>query len=141
MSSHSSADNTEAPTVPQLTSLSLHKKSRLLTLIFNDNECYDLSCEYLRVYSPSAEQRGHGSQPGKLATNKANVSITAIQRVGHYAVQFVFDDGHQTGLYTWPYLYTLCQQQTSYWNNYLDRLKAAQASRDKDTQVLNLPNE
>jgi len=117
-------------------SINLHSRSRELALDYGDGEQYSLSCEYLRVYSPSAEVRGHGPGQEVLQTGKARVNIAAIKPVGHYALQLVFDDGHDTGLYSWSYLYELCTQREAWWQNYLDRLAAAGESRDPDVQVI-----
>jgi DUF971 family protein len=86
------------------TDILLHQRSRVLELAFADGERFNLSCEYLRVHSPSAEVRGHGPGQGVLQTGKEHVAITAIEPVGNYAVKLVFDDGHDTGLYTWEWL-------------------------------------
>ena len=120
------------------TAIQLHSRSKQLDLEYEHGESYSLSCEYLRVFSPSAEVQGHGQGQEVLQTGKMNVGITAINPVGNYAVQLVFDDGHDTGLYSWGYLYDLCAEQESRWQDYLDRLAAAGASRDPDVQVLNL---
>jgi DUF971 family protein len=114
----------------------LHKRSRELELEYPDGERYSLSCEYLRVYSPSAEVRGHGTGQEVLQTGKLKVGIDAIKPVGRYAVQLVFDDGHDTGLYSWDYLYELCTEKPRLWQQYLDRLEQAGASRDPDVQVI-----
>jgi DUF971 family protein len=116
--------------------IALHTRSRELELEYTGGERYSLSCEYLRVYSPSAEVGGHGPGQEVLQTGKINVGISAIKPVGNYALQLVFDDGHDTGLYSWPYLYQLCVERQSRWQNYLDRLSQAGASRDPDVQVL-----
>jgi len=116
----------------------LHKKSRELELEYEGDECYSLSCEYLRVYSPSAEVKGHGPGQEVLQTDKINVNINTIKPVGNYALQFVFDDGHDTGLYSWPYLYELCSKHDEWWQVYIDRMAEAGASRDPDVQVLTL---
>ena len=116
----------------------LHRKSRLLELEYEGGERYSLSCEYLRVYSPSAEVRGHGPGQEVLQAGKLNVNITAIKPVGNYALQLVFDDDHDTGLYSWSYLYQLCTMRDNWWQDYLDRISAAGASRDPDVQVLKL---
>jgi len=121
---------------PRPVGVKLHKRSRQLELEYPDGECYSLSCEYLRVFSPSAEVRGHGSGQETLQTGKLNVGISAIKPVGHYALQLVFDDGHDTGLYAWDYLYQLCTHQQQWWQDYLDRLNQAGASRDPDVQVI-----
>jgi DUF971 family protein len=116
--------------------IKLHKRSRELELEYPDGERYSLSCEYLRVYSPSAEVRGHGAGQEVLQTGKLKVGIDAIKPVGRYAVQLVFDDGHDTGLYSWDYLYELCTEKPRLWQQYLDRLEQAGASRDPDVQVI-----
>ena len=116
--------------------VNLHARSRQLELTYGDGETFSLSCEYLRVYSPSAEVRGHGAGQEELQTGKTGVSITAIKPVGHYALQLVFDDGHDTGLYSWDYLYELCTQQETRWQDYLSRLDKAGKSRDPDVQVI-----
>jgi DUF971 family protein len=103
----------------------LRKKSRLLTVAFDDGTSFDLPFEYLRVFSPSAEVKGHGPGQETLQTGKHAVVITAIEPIGHYAVRLVFDDGHDTGLYTWKYLHELGSKQQQNWRSYLDRLKAA----------------
>jgi DUF971 family protein len=118
--------------------IQLHTRSRELELEYAGAERYTLSCEYLRVYSPSAEVRGHGPGQAVLQVGKLNVAITDIKPVGNYALQLVFDDGHDTGLYSWPMLYQLCVQQEQRWLDYLDRLATAGASRDPDVQVLKL---
>ncbi len=120
------------------TGINLHTRSRELTLTYSDDETYSLPCEYLRVFSPSAEVMGHGPGQEVLQTGKLNVNIEAINPVGNYALQLVFDDGHDTGLFSWDYLYTLCLEQEKKWQQYLDRLAAAGASRDPDVQVINL---
>ncbi|MEZ5501764.1 MAG: DUF971 domain-containing protein [Halioglobus sp.] len=119
-------------------SIQLHRRSRQLELHYAGGERYQLSCEYLRVYSPSAEVLGHGPGQEVLQTGKMKVGISAIKPVGNYALQLVFDDGHDTGLYSWRYLHELCQQQDSKWRNYLERLEQAGASRDPDVQILQL---
>jgi DUF971 family protein len=116
--------------------LKLRQRSRALELEYAGGEHYSLPCEYLRVYSPSAEVRGHGSGQETLQTGKINVGITDIKPVGRYAVQLVFDDGHDTGLYSWDYLYELCIHQSQRWQDYLDRLNQAGASRDPNEQVI-----
>ncbi len=103
----------------------LRKASRQIILEYEDGTSFDLPFEYLRVYSPSAEVQGHGPGQGVLQTGKENVRITAVEPVGRYALRFVFDDGHDTGLYTWERLYELGEQQDENWRDYLDRLKAA----------------
>ena len=117
-------------------SVRLHRQSRTLELTYADGEHYRLSCELLRVFSPSAEVRGHGQDQEVLQTGKKNVAISEIKPVGNYALQLCFDDGHDTGLYSWDYLYGLCQQREQYWDQYLAKLHAAGASRDPDVQVV-----
>jgi len=107
----------------------LRKQSRLLTLVYADEQQFDLSFEYLRVHSPSAEVQGHGPGQERLQTGKEEVAITAVEPIGHYAVRLVFDDGHDSGLYTWQHLYDLGQNQASRWQTYLDRLEAAGHTR------------
>ena len=118
--------------------IQLHTRSRELELDYPGGENYRLSCEYLRVYSPSAEVKGHGPGQEILQTGKMRVAITAIRPVGNYALQLVFDDGHDTGLYSWDYLYALCSEQQSRWQDYLDRMAAAGAQRDPDVQIVKL---
>jgi DUF971 family protein len=103
----------------------LRKASRLLALEFDDGSRFELPFEYLRVHSPSAEVRGHGSGQEVLQTGKENVQVTRVEPIGHYAVRLHFDDGHDTGLYTWKYLYELGRDQERNWQAYLDRLSAA----------------
>jgi DUF971 family protein len=112
------------------------RNQRTLDLSFDDGLTGSLSAEFLRVFSPSAEVRGHGPGQEVLQTGKAGVQITAINPVGHYAVQLVFDDGHDSGLYSWSYLHDLISRQTHLWRNYVARLDAAGLGRDADTQVL-----
>lgn len=118
--------------------IELHRQSKTLDLKYPNNETYTLNCEYLRVYSPSAEVRGHGEGQETLQVGKINVTITNIQPVGNYAVQLTFSDGHDTGLYSWEYLYELCTHRQSYWDDYLKRLHDAGASRDPEVQVVRL---
>lgn len=103
----------------------LRKASHQVTLEYEDGTSFDLPFEYLRVFSPSAEVQGHGPGQGVLQTGKENVQVTSIDPIGYYAVRLVFDDGHDTGLYTWKYLYELGAQQDEKWRAYLGRLKAA----------------
>jgi len=106
------------------TEITLHQKTRVLTISFDDGARFDLPCEYLRVYSPSAEVRGHGPGQEVLQVGKQDVRITAIEPVGMYAVKLVFDDGHDSGLYSWQWLYELGEGQQEKWQDYLDRLAA-----------------
>ena len=107
------------------TEIQLHQKSRILEIAFDDGEHFELSCEYLRVYSPSAEVTGHGPGEEVLQIGKESVNIQAIEPVGHYAVKLVFDDNHDSGLYSWEHLYNLGKNQQQKWKDYLDRLEAA----------------
>lgn len=125
-------------TSPRPTGIKLHSKSKELELIYSTAQSYSLSCEFLRVFSPSAEVRGHGTGQEVLQTGKADVTITQIKPVGNYALQLVFDDQHDTGLYSFGYLYELCTNQQRMWESYLGKLKDAGASRDPDVQVIRL---
>jgi len=118
---------------PRPVDISFHQKSRVLEISFDNGETYQLPCEYLRVYSPSAEVRGHGPGQEVLQLGKENVNIDKIEPVGNYAVQLYFDDGHSTGIYSWSTLYTLGASYDELWQEYLDRLKAAGKER-KATQ-------
>lgn len=109
--------------MPSPTTIKLRTKSRLVEVSFDDGSRFELPFEYLRVYSPSAEVRGHGPGQETLQLGKDQVRITAIEPVGHYAVKLVFDDGHDTGLYTWAYLYELGAKRAERWQQYLDRLE------------------
>lgn len=110
---------------PQAESINLHKKSGILQIDFSDGQNFELSCELLRVYSPSAEVQGHGPGQSVLQTGKEKVSIDKIEPVGHYAVKLIFDDGHDTGLYTWAYLYKLGKNKDALWKDYLQALTDA----------------
>jgi len=112
------------------TEIKLHQVSRVLELTFNDGRTFRLPCELLRVYSPSAEVRGHGPGQEVLQVGKKEVTVNAIEPVGSYAVKLVFSDGHDTGLYTWDYLYELGSNQDRLWQGYLERLQEAGASRE-----------
>jgi DUF971 family protein len=109
----------------------LRTNSRLLVVRFEDGSEFAYSFEYLRVFSPSAEVVGHGPGQETLQTGKEDVVITAIDPVGHYAVRLVFDDGHDSGLYSWGHLYDLGRNQEENWKRYLDRLAAAGYARKK----------
>ena len=111
------------------TDIRLRRKSRLLEVTFDDGSCFELPAEYLRVYSPSAEVRGHGPGQAVLQVGKAGVNITNVEPVGQYAVRLVFDDGHSTGLYSWDLLYDLGSNQQQYWQDYLQALAEAGYSR------------
>jgi len=107
------------------TDIRLHQRSRVLEIAFDDGRSFELPCEYVRVYSPSAEVRGHGPGEGVLQVGKEAVNIREIEPVGRYAVRLVFDDGHDTGLYSWDYLYKLAVNFDEYWNEYLSELEKA----------------
>jgi len=113
------------------TEILLRKKSKLLVVSFEDGSEFNLSFEYLRVHSPSAEVVGHGPGQETLQTGKEDVGITRIDPVGHYAIRLVFDDGHDTGLYSWTYLHELGQNMEANWQRYLDRLETAGYARKK----------
>ncbi|HEX2331887.1 MAG TPA: DUF971 domain-containing protein [Burkholderiales bacterium] len=115
---------------PVATTITLHQKSRVMEIAFSDGRSFRLPYELLRVYSPSAEVRGHGPGQDVLQTGKRNVEIRALEPVGSYAVQPQFSDGHNTGIYSWEYLYELGHNQEKLWSQYLDKLKAAGASRE-----------
>lgn len=114
---------------PRPTEIKLHQQSRVLDIAFDNGERFTLPCEFLRVYSPSAEVRGHGAGQETLQVGKKDVEINRIEPVGHYAVVLVFSDGHDTGIYSWDYLYDLGSRQEALWRDYLQRLEAAGASR------------
>ena len=109
-------------TEPVPTAIRLRTKSRVLDVTFADDLRFELPFEYLRVYSPSAEVRGHGPGQETLQLGKHTVGIRAVEPVGRYAVRLVFDDGHDTGLYTWAYLYELGATRAEKWQRYLERL-------------------
>ncbi|MEY3651179.1 MAG: hypothetical protein RLZZ351_544 [Pseudomonadota bacterium] len=113
--------------------IKLHQKSRLLEITFDDQSNCMLSCEFLRVYSPSAEVRGHGIGQEVLQTGKENVNIVGIEPVGNYAVKLIFSDGHDTGLYSWDYLYDLAKNYEAMWLEYIGRLDAAGVKRQPIT--------
>jgi DUF971 family protein len=115
---------------PQPTEITLHQASRVLEIAFSDGKMFRLPCEFLRVFSPSAEVRGHGPGQEVLQVGKKDVAITAVEPVGSYAVRLVFSDGHDTGLYSWDYLYELGASQDRLWQQYLERLQQAGGSRE-----------
>src|SRR5690554_1267916 len=115
--------------MPQPVEITLKKRSRRLVVRFSDGFEADLDAEYLRVHSPSAEVKGHSVGEGVLVTDKENVGIDSIEPVGRYAIRIVFDDGHKTGLYTWPILYELGRDRPRNWARYLERLEKAGKSR------------
>jgi len=113
--------------------IKLHQKSRLLEIAYESGERYKLDFEYLRVYTPSAEARGHGPGQETLQTGKRNVDIERIEPVGTYAVRFVFSDGHDSGLYSWDLLHNLGKHHDELWQEYLKQIDAQGLSRDIDT--------
>lgn len=117
-------------TTPIPTKLVLHQRSRVLEVAFSTGEEFRLPFELLRVYSPSAEVRGHGVGQEVLQTGKREIGIEALEAVGNYAVRPRFSDGHDSGIYSWEILYDLGKHQEEWWNDYLARLEAAGASRD-----------
>ena len=114
---------------PKPVAINLHKQSRRLDIEFEDGNRFEYSCEFLRVYSPSADVRGHGPGQEVLQTGKQKVNIDNIEPVGNYAIKLHFDDGHQTGIYSWTYLYDLGKNMHRYWTEYLEKLKQAGYSR------------
>lgn len=125
----------------QPTGIRLRRKSALLELTYADGKVYELTAEMLRVFSPSAEVKGHGKGQEVLQTGKSNVGLTGIEAMGHYAIRLSFDDGHDSGIFSWDYLYQLATHKEQLWQDYLDKLHAAGASRDAlpaDTQVIKI---
>ena len=118
------------------TDITLNQKSRELEISWPDGETHTLSCEYLRVSSPSAEVRGHGPGQEVLQIGKENVNITAIEPIGHYAVKLVFDDNHDSGLYDWGLLYDLGAKKEQYWADYLARLAERGYERKAPEQII-----
>tara|TARA_B110000467_G_C17954974_1_gene281981 strand:- start:13 stop:408 length:396 start_codon:yes stop_codon:yes gene_type:complete len=124
----------------QPTDIKLHRKSGILELHYKDG-VYELFAEFLRVHSPSAEVRGHGPGQEVLQIEKKNILITKIDQVGNYALRLHFSDDHNTGIYSWDYFRDLCMNKSAMWEHYLEKLKAANASREtlsKDTQVVTI---
>jgi DUF971 family protein len=120
---------------PIPTRIVVHQKSRVLEIEFEASGAHRLSFEFLRVFSPSAEVRGHGPGQETLQTGKRDVTIDALEPVGNYAVQPRFSDGHATGIYSWDYLHELVKGQQAMWQDYLKRLEAAGQSRDPDPGI------
>jgi len=112
------------------TEITLHQQSRLLEIAFDDGARYKLPFEFLRVFSPSAEVRGHGVGQETLQVGKQNVVVKDLEPVGSYALKISFDDGHDSGLYTWAYLHELGQYRDGMWHDYLEKMAAAGESRD-----------
>ncbi len=118
------------PDTPTPTEIKLHQQSRLLEIAFNSGERFTLPFEFLRVYSPSAEVRGHGPGQETLQVGKKTIDIAKIDPVGQYAVCLTFSDGHDSGIYSWDYFYELGRHQEAYWKAYLLRMEEAGASRE-----------
>lgn len=123
--------------VTRPTSVRLRKLSNVLELSYADGRCFSLPAEFLRVYSPSADVKGHGKGQEVLQYGKRQVQLASVTPVGHYGVQLAFDDGHNTGIYAWDYLYRLGSEQDKLWQDYLQRLAAAGRLRD-DAQVIKI---
>jgi len=119
--------STKAP-IPE--NIAVHQQSKVLELVYPGAQTYQLSFEFLRVWSPSAEVRGHGPGQETLQTGKRDVMITGVEPVGHYAIKPIFSDGHDSGIYSWEYLYEMCLHYDDMWQDYLDRLSAAGVDRD-----------
>lgn len=117
------------------TEIHLHQTSRVLEIRFEDDSNFKLSCEYLRVHSPSAEVMGHGPGQEVLQVGKEDVNIDSIEPVGNYAIKLLFDDNHSSGIYTWDYLYSLGANYEENWQRYLERLK--EAGHERRTNRLN----
>ena len=117
-------------TTPIPTEIKLHQASRKMEIAFDNGARFELPCEFLRVYSPSAEVRGHGAGQEVLQLGKKNIEIKSIEPVGTYAVLLTFSDGHNTGIYSWDYLYDLGEQYVTLWDRYLRRMEEAGASRE-----------
>lgn len=124
--------------IPQLIDIKLHQQSKTLELGYANGERYVLESEYLRVYSPSAEVQGHGPGQAVLQIGKMYVAITGVAPVGNYAIQLTFSDGHDSGIFTWPYLYELATTYSAKWQQYLEQLHEAGASRDPQLQIVKL---
>ena len=119
---------------PQPTEIKLHQKSRVLEITFEDGKNFRLPFEFLRVYSPSAEVRGHGPGQEVLQTGKQEVGVTRVDPVGSYAIQIAFSDGHETGIYSWDLLYQYGEEQEAMWRHYLERIEKAGASREPGSE-------
>jgi DUF971 family protein len=121
-----------SPQSPTPSAITLHQQSKLLEVVFSDGAAFRIPFELMRVYSPSAEVQGHGPGQEVLQTGKRGVDIVALEPVGHYAVKPTFSDGHDTGLFSWDYLYFLGSQQEALWQQYAQRLADAGLDRDAD---------
>ncbi len=118
---------------PHPIEIKLHQKSRILDIAFSDGRTFQFPCEFLRVYSPSAEVSGHGPGQEVLQTGKKMINIRKIEPIGNYAIQLSFTDGHNTGLYSWDLLYDYGLNQDKMWQRYLQRMEEAGASRETET--------
>ena len=121
---------------PVLSDLKIKKRSRVFSLSYENGEQFELSFEFLRVHSPSAEVRGHGKGQEVLQVEKADVLVTGIEPTGNYAVRIIFDDGHDSGFYSWDYLYELAQGYDAMWARYLEKLEAAGERRSAKPVVV-----
>ncbi|MCU0775583.1 MAG: DUF971 domain-containing protein [Ideonella sp.] len=128
------------PDTPTPTAITLHQATRVLEIAYDDGRTFRLPFEFLRVYSPSAEVRGHGPGQEVLQTGKRSVDIEAVEAVGHYAIRPQFSDGHASGIYSWDYLYELGSRQEALWRDYEARLAAAGASRDVAAPAASSPH-
>jgi DUF971 family protein len=117
-------------TTPMPTAITLHQSSRVLEIAFDDGKTFRLPYEFLRVHSPSAEVRGHGPGQEVLQVGKRDVAVKTVESVGHYALRPSFSDGHDTGIFSWDYLYDLGERHQELWQRYLARLAEAGASRE-----------
>jgi len=127
------------PQTPQPTAITVHQQTRVLEVGFSDGRQFRIPFELMRVYSPSAEVKGHGPGQEVLQTGKRLVEVVALEAVGNYAVQPTFSDGHNTGIYTWDYLYFLGSQEAELWRQYETRLQQAGASRDEPMPAPSAP--
>ena len=118
------------PATPQPTAITVHEQSRVLEVGFADGKAFRIPFELMRIYSPSAEVQGHGPGQEVLQTGKREVGVVGLEPVGNYAVQPVFSDGHNTGIFSWDYLYFLGAQEQELWQQYTSRLQAAGVDRD-----------
>ena len=128
-------------TIIKPTDIKLHKQSATLELLYADGVTHRLSAEFLRVYSPSAEVRGHGKGQEVLQSGKLHVKLTNVEAIGSYAIRLVFDDGHNSGIYSWDYLRELGEKEDEFWQSYLAKLTEAGKTREPlpaDTQVIQI---
>lgn len=121
--------------------ISLNRQKNQLSLHYERGPKHQLSAEYLRVLSPSAEVRGHGISQGTLPTGKRDVTILTLTKIGHYALRIQFNDGHDSGIYSWDYLWDLSYNVTHHWEQYLAQLRGQNKSRDSHTQILKLSDD